>query len=246
VSGPVHRYFFVHLQKTAGTALFRRLRHQFGTEAVYPRPDEQGTPEVVLDVELLAKRLAELGPRTEVVTGHFPLCTIDGLEGRFTTFTVVRDPVERALSFLRHQREVEPSLAGADLERIYDDPVSHTGLLTNHMTRMLSLRWEEMTDGALTPIEVDDGRVDTACHNLEHRIAVMGLQEHFEAFCSDLEAEFGWDLGPPLFMNRTSPVDATDALRERIRTDNRADVRLHEFAVELWNRRHPRVAATPG
>ena len=35
---PPRRYFFVHLQKTGGTALFRRLRHHFGVEAVYPRP----------------------------------------------------------------------------------------------------------------------------------------------------------------------------------------------------------------
>ena len=31
------RYFFVHLQKTAGTALFKRLRYAFGTEAVFCR-----------------------------------------------------------------------------------------------------------------------------------------------------------------------------------------------------------------
>ena len=46
MTDPQPRYFFVHLQKTAGTALFRRLRHAVGTDAVYPLPAEQGTPEV--------------------------------------------------------------------------------------------------------------------------------------------------------------------------------------------------------
>ena len=30
------RFFFVHVQKTAGTALFKRLQRQFGKRSVYP------------------------------------------------------------------------------------------------------------------------------------------------------------------------------------------------------------------
>lgn len=232
------RFLFVHLQKTAGTALLRRLRHHFGPPAVYPPPDEQGTPEVVLDVDRLQRRLGELGPRIEVVTGHFPLCVADLLPGEPKTFTLLRDPVERTLSFLRHQREVEPRFAGATLEEVYADPVSTGGLLRNHMVKMLSLRAEEMTAGALTPMVVDEAHLVRAEQNLAERVDVVGLQEHFDAFCADLEATFGWDLGEPVFMNRTVPVEASDALREQIRIDNAEDVRLHRFAVDLWGRRH--------
>lgn len=239
MTDPQPRYFFVHLQKTAGTALFRRLRHAVGTDAVYPLPAEQGTPEVVLDVAHLRRRLEELGPQVEVVTGHFPLCTTEVLPGSFRTFTVLRDPVERTLSFLRHQREVEPRFATASLEEIYADPVATGGLVTNHMVKMLAMTAAEMTDGALTPLAVDDRRLADACHNLEHRIDVMGLQERFEDFCTDLGAGFGWDLGPPVFMNRTAPADASAGLRDRIRVDNDHDVRLYRFALELWDRRHP-------
>ena len=38
------RFLFVHMQKTAGTALLRRLRHHFDPDEVYPTRDEQGTP----------------------------------------------------------------------------------------------------------------------------------------------------------------------------------------------------------
>lgn len=239
------RYFFVHLQKTAGTALFRRLRHHFGTDAVYPRPDEQGRPEVVLDVGHLRRRLDELGDEIQVVTGHFPLCVAELLPGPFATFTVLRDPVERTLSFLRHQREVEPRFADASLEEIYADPVSTGGLVTNHMVKMLSLTVDELTAGALTPVTVDDTRLETAKRNLAERIDVMGLQEHFDELCSDLEAAFGWDLGDPLFMNRTTPAAAAGALRAQIGLDNHYDVMLHDFATELWGRRHVRPAASP-
>jgi hypothetical protein len=233
------RFFFVHLQKTAGTALFRRLRHHFGTRAVYPLPEEQGTPEVVLDVGLLQRRLVELGDGIEVVTGHFPLCATEVLPGPFATFTILRDPVERTLSFLRHQREVDQRFAQASLEEVYAHPVSTGGLVTNHMVKMLAMSPSEMTDGALSQLVVDDDRLAVARRNLAERIDVMGLQEHFDEFCADLETSFGWDLGPPVFMNRTTPADAPDGLREQIRADNDHDVRLYAYAVELWQRRHP-------
>lgn len=232
------RFFFVHLQKTAGTALLRRLRNHFGPDAVYPRPDQQGTADAVLDVDLLRSRLAA-SPATRVVTGHFPLATVERLDGRFSTFTVLRDPVDRVLSFLRHQNEVEPRFAGMSLEEIYEDPISTGPLVSNHMTRMLSLSAAEMTIGALTPMTVDDQKVADACHALEHRVDVFGLQEEFDTFCRDLERTFGWDLGDPVFMNRTKDSEASGDLRERIAADNAGDLAVYAFAETLWRRRHP-------
>jgi hypothetical protein len=235
--GEPQRYFFVHLQKTGGTALFRRLRHQFGTAGVYPMPQYQGTPEAVLDVELLAERFDRHRDEIRVVTGHFPLCTVDRLGAPFATFTVLREPVERALSFLRHQRQEEPRFHGATLEEIYDDPVCRDGLVRNHMVRMLSLSNEEMTDGALTPVAVDEDRLAAAQEALERRIDVVGLQERFDAFCEALAARFGWDLGRRQFANRTPLIEVNDALRERIAADNELDARLYRFARQLSTHR---------
>lgn len=231
---PPRRAFFVHLQKTAGTALFRRLRHHFGVEAVYPRPEEQGTPEAVLDVDLLRRRLDEEGDALRCVTGHFPLATVDLLGGDWATFTILRDPVERVLSFLRHQREVESRFQGWDLDRVYDDPVTSSGLVHEHMVKMLSLSVEEMTAGALSPVVIDDAHLEAARRNLAERIDVVGLQEHFEDFCADLEATFGWDLGEPVFMNRTAPADVPPGLVERIAADNPRDVALYESVRRAW------------
>lgn len=230
-------FFFVHLQKTAGTALFRRLRHHFGVEAVYPMPAYQGTPETSLDVELLLRRLREHRAQIEVVTGHFPLCVAELLGTHVTTFTLLREPVERTLSFLRHQAEVEPRFAGVQLDRIYDDPVCRDGLVRNHMVRMLSLSVDEMTNGALTEVPFDDERLALARHHLAERIDVMGIQEEFEPFCDVLAARFGWDLGPAQFANRTQPAEAPPALLDRIAADNRLDIELYAFAADLWRQR---------
>jgi hypothetical protein len=227
------RFFFIHLQKTGGTALFRRLRHHFGVGGVYPMPQYQGTPEAVLDVELLAERYARHRAEIRVVTGHFPLCTVDRLGGPFTTFTILREPVERALSFLRHQRQEEPRFRGATLEEIYEDPVCRDGLLRNHMVRMLSLSTDEMTHGALTKIHVDIERLAQARDALERTVDVVGIQERYDDFCEALAKRFGWHLGEPQFANRSAPEEASDRLRERIAVDNELDTRLYHFAAEL-------------
>jgi hypothetical protein len=231
------RYFFVHLQKTAGTTLFRRLKQAFGADAVYPMPQYQGNVEATLDVDLLIERFAKHRDEIRFITGHFPLCTTELLDADFTTLTLLREPVERTLSFLRHQREVAPEFSDASLEEIYAQPLMRDGLVRNHMVRMLSLTSAEMTQGALTDVTVDEARLERAKHNLGERIDVLGIQEQFDAFCDLLTARFGWDLGRAHVANRTSAYAASDTLREQIARDNAMDTALYEFAVELWTAR---------
>jgi hypothetical protein len=102
---------------------------------------------------------------------------------------------------------------------------------------MLSLSVEEMTDGALTPIAVDEDRLAVAQDALERRIDLVGLQERFDTFCETLATRFGWDLGEPQFANRTAAMEASDELRERVAADNAFDQRLYQFAQDLTARR---------
>ena len=108
--------------KTAGSAFRRRLRNHFGDAAVYPTRGLDGTDPVKLklSVDHLRERLAARGDQIEVITGHFPLCTIEPIDGRFTTLTLLREPVERMLSYLRHQQERTRSGQERELEQIYD------------------------------------------------------------------------------------------------------------------------------
>jgi hypothetical protein len=227
-NGAAPRFFFIHLQKTAGTALWRRLKQQFDAAAVYPGPGDGEPPEAVLSVEHLLERWRVRRDEIVVVTGHFPRCTVELLDARFTTLTLLRDPVERTLSALRDVQARSPELQGSPLELIYEDP-ARTALLQNHMVRMLGLTVGEMTDGALTPIMLDRAHFDRARDALG-TIDVVGFQERFDEFCAALTGRFGWDLGPPVFMNRTQPVSTSDALRRRIDADNALDQELYEYA----------------
>lgn len=230
---PGPRYFFVHLQKTGGTALFQRLRDHFGPAAVYPTPDDAETVAAVTEVSHLQAWYQAKRDELRLVTGHFPLCATEVLGDEFTTFTVLRNPVERTLSLLRRRQGREERYVGWSLEQIYDDPPLHP-IIGNHMVKMLSLTVDEMTDNPLlATIEFDGARLELAKANLEDRIDAFGLQEELDAFGDELAARFGWDIGAPRFANRTNPVPVDDSLRERIATDNRFDVALYDHARRL-------------
>ena len=51
-----------------------------------------------MSVPRLRERLAARGDEIEAIAGHFPLRTIDSIDGRFTTLTVLREPVGAVLS----------------------------------------------------------------------------------------------------------------------------------------------------
>ena len=222
------RFFFMHLQKTAGTALWRRLQRQFAPDAMYPGPGDGSPPETVLSVDHLLERWSRRRDDIRIVTGHFPLCTVDLLDGQFRTLTLLREPVERTLSYLRHHRATTPEDADRPFDEIYEDPIRFE-LVHNHMVKMLSLGAPEMSDGMLTPVEFDRDRLARAQSALD-RIDVVGFQEDFEAFCAELTHRFGWDLGDPVFMNRTEPVEVQAGFRARIELDNVLDVELYEYA----------------
>ena len=227
------KYFFLHLQKTAGTSLWRRLHQHFADEAIYPDASDGRPPDTTLLVEHLRKRWTVRADEIQLVTGHFPLCTTELLGGGFTTFTVLREPIERILSALRQQSQRPGPLAGAPLESVYDEPVRNQ-LIRNHMVKMLSITTDEMDAGALTHVDFTHDRLERVKRALA-TVDVVGFQDDFESFCGELSARFGWDLGPAEYVNRSragDPVD--DAFVTRLREENALDIELYDHACRLF------------
>jgi hypothetical protein len=243
------RWFFVHVLKTAGTDLFTRLGgdrsidvghpFQFGEEEIYPNASDGDVVTIApqLSIEQLLARWAVRRQDIRIVMGHFPLCTVELLDAPFTTLSVVREPVARTLSFLRHHRKTIPADRDRSYEEIYDDDFRFRSLIQNHMVKMFSLTTEEMgMGGVLTHVDFDPARLERAKERIS-QVDVLGTQEHFEDFCAQLESRYGWVLGEPLWANRTEPDEISDSLLERIATDNALDAELYQFAVDLCRRR---------
>jgi hypothetical protein len=224
------RYFFVHLQKTGGTTLVHRLPRQFRPSEIYPNTVDGDPVQSTISIDHLRERWKERGNDIRVVAGHFPLCTTELLGGGFTTLTVLREPVERTLSYLRHHRQMTPADRDKSLEAIYDDPFRFDGLIHNHMVKMLSLTTGEMADGALTSVDFTPSRLELAKHNLE-TVDVVGLQEQFGDFWYALSERLGWRLGDLAYSNRTAPSDVPGTFRRRIADDNALDIELYDHAL---------------
>lgn len=223
------RFFFCHLQKTAGTSLIRRLRRLFPRERVYP--DALDDTASVISVPRLLQRWRDSGGAIDLVAGHFPLCTHELLDAPFATFTILRDPIERTLSFIRFHRTRTPASRDLSDEAIYADPFRFHGLIHNHMVKMLSLTTDEMTGGALTRVDFTPDRLARAKARLAG-VDVFGVQEQFDSFCGALQARFGFDLGPPVFRHKTAPAPVSREFRDRIAADNAFDVELYAWARE--------------
>jgi hypothetical protein len=232
------RFFFVHLLKTAGTTLFHRLDRHFGSAGVYPN-DDDGDPVLVgpqIDPALLVERWPLRRDDVRIVAGHFPLCTVELLGDDFITLTVLREPVDRTLSYLRHHRQRTPEDAERSLEEVYEQQPRFDWLIHNHMVKMLGLRVEDMTGGMLTEHDPTRMDLDRAVERLEHDIDLFGLTEEFETFWAELADRYAIRLGSLVRTNETRAHDASDAFRRRIARDNELDVELYQYAVELFRR----------
>jgi hypothetical protein len=232
------RFFVAHMQKTAGTTLRDRLRASFTDEQIYPNATDGPDARIsVISVSHLQARWAARGEQIRLLTGHFPVRTAELLGVPFVTMTVLRHPVERTVSFLRHQAERRQRGATEDtpLLEIYEDPFRFTHMIQNHMVRTLSLSPEEMLehDGVLTPVPYTPDRLERAKQALAG-LDLFGLQDRFEEFCDELSARYGLDVGKPLRSNTTQPGAIPDGLADRIAEDNALDMELYDYARRLY------------
>ena len=233
------RFFVVHLQKTAGTTLRDRFRTTYPDEAIYPNAsDGRDKRHAVISVSHLVDRWADRGDEIRVVCGHFPLATIDLLDASFTTLSVLRPPVERTLSYLRHQKKINPADRERSLEEIYEDPFRFHGLVRNHMVRMFSIGSDEMApgDGVLTDIVDTPERLDQAKAGVAG-LDAFGLQPRFEEFWHEIATRYDLDPTAAAVSNITEPEDAPRHLVARIEEDNALDIALYEWAETLYHDR---------
>lgn len=237
------RFFVAHMQKTAGTALRDRLRATFSEDEIYPNASDGPDARIsVISVQHLRERWAERGDQIRLLTGHFPVSVAEVLGVPFVTMTVVRHPVERTLSFLRHQaaRRQRGATEDTPLTDIYEDPFRFEAMIQNHMVRVLSLTPTEMAegDGVLTTVPYTEERLERAKATLAS-LDLFGIQERFEEFCDELGQRYQLDVGSPLHTNTTDPVEVPPGLAERIAEDNALDMELYAYARRLYEERHP-------
>jgi hypothetical protein len=229
--------YFVHIPKTAGMSI-----HAFLGAC---EPGGPGAPEFFdrfFPRDLIAD--LESARRCTVFSGHF-LGYLDPLLGRPSRkATVLRDPVERAISDYAHKRRATilrpiPVDWHRPLRELLDDPVAG-GSLVNVQARWLASLADDPVWLGLPEIPTsmsDDALLDRARAGLA-RIEIVGLYDQLPEFLDRLAV--AWGLRAPAQIPRTNighnrrDLEITDDERDRLRELNRVDYALYdEVAASL-------------
>jgi sulfotransferase famil protein len=245
VSTPTtHCFFFIHVMKTAGTTLARHLQQQFAPQEFYPsRGFDWELPtdvEPYINIPRLLALPDERRDQVRMYAGHFPYLAADLLAPNLRKLTLLRDPVDRTVSVLKHFKRREERFRSSTLETIYEDSDISRWYVRNYQTRVFSLVPADQAITVQVPVDIDDSRLELAKENLS-RVEFVGLTETFGEFVEDLRTQLGWwpnGVDPSERANKSSePWSISPALRQRITDDNPHDTAFYRFAQELVARR---------
>ncbi|NES87740.1 MULTISPECIES: sulfotransferase family 2 domain-containing protein [Okeania] len=100
------KIIFLHIPKTAGQSVHQLLIDFLGKDKVCPARDNN---------QLLSYSKQEMD-KYQVFSGHFDWCIFDSLPGHKFTFTVLREPCDRILSFYFYLRKEANKLSKEELE----------------------------------------------------------------------------------------------------------------------------------
>jgi hypothetical protein len=210
--------FFAHIMKSGGTTIRRLVKSNVPSHLRWPdNSDRFADSGAYADMRRL-RGGTHRDQGTLAYCGHFPLAARHLLEVPALTMTVLRDPVERTLSWLRQAQRRSPEHHGKPLDEIYEDPWFTPRFLGNHQTKMLSMSLEQ----ALAPEdetqaglweEVTAMHADGVSHREIRRHAAERLDEPVD---SSRLLWRTWDaaITRPFTANESHLADALDQLED--------------------------------
>ncbi|HKW39302.1 MAG TPA: sulfotransferase domain-containing protein [Burkholderiales bacterium] len=238
---------FVHIPKTAGTTLNSILAQQYSPDELHEvmmrgmswiAPQARLVPKPLISLSKIHRLKAALRcpRRLRLIHGHFDLSLLRVFPAGARCFTLLRDPVDRAISHYYHYRRMtaDPVHALA-MRSTLAQWVSACGLveMDNGQTRRLA---GEMN---LPCGRVNAGMLERAKSNLA-RFAVVGLTERFEESLVLLQRAFRWELrgfqAHNVGKNRPPRAEVGEDALRAMEDSNRFDLELYRFACGLFEK----------
>jgi hypothetical protein len=224
--------------KTGGATFRQHVYDNFRAGEVYPsRLYDADMNKANTSIEYLLGIPQERRDLTRAYTGHFPYVVSELLGDDFVTLTILRDPIERTISYLRHCKRYHTKHSGLRLEEIYEDPFYFPCFIHNHQSKIFAMEADDALESYMDVIDVDERRLRLALANLE-QVDVLGLTEHQPELVHELAQRFGWRFRDrPDRRVSDEGWDVSRAFRRRIAADNEADIAFFDHARRLYEER---------
>jgi hypothetical protein len=200
------------------------LLAEFPDKATYPSADlDRRHPldaEPYASISDLAALSADRRHEIRLYAGHFPFIARDLIGPDVKTFTLVRDPIDRTISMLKHFKRRYERFQDAPLDEVYEDQFVYRHFIENYQAKVFavtaedrpdafvsSLSFQEIRDelerprdraqaesitrATATALRIDDDGLGRAMANLA-QVDAIGTDERLRDFVEELRRRFGW------------------------------------------------------
>ena len=226
---------FLHIPKTAGSTLFAILKRQYPFAFIHPHV---GTWKYVFEFKRLPEWKRE---RIGVLAGHLPFGVHKYLPQPSVYITLLRDPIERAISDYYYVLRTPDNYFYKDvttqhmsLEEFVASGCNGKYLnLDNGQTRLLS-GMVDVGFGQCTLKMLKDAK-----ENLREYFAVVGINERFDETVMLMKKVLGWTTLPyyvreNVTSDRPGKEDIPEDTLKVIEKRNELDLDLYTFAKEMF------------
>jgi hypothetical protein len=211
--------FFVHVMKTGGSPFLLQARANVSDDRIWGptltgswAPEGQGFDDFARYTTLEPLHALDPAQRRQypMFMGHVPFCATELVDPDTATFSLLREPVARTLSYLDQCARTLPEHQGLPLEAIYEDTWYVERFMGDHQTKIFSMTLEE----ALTPTP----RPPTPPPEVVAALVADGLLETARYFIDVLDAPY----------SRPLPLDRARLAAAKANVERLTVVGLHE------------------